>query len=88
MMPAVSSGTTHSAAAALPYRHLAAAARGLRAELRHQLLDRGPGLLPDWNTFRVTGPVDVRDARGGVWFEYTATVESREDVAPSDPWGR
>lgn len=63
-----------TATTALPYPHLERATAGLRAELRHQL---GAGELADWSTLEVTGPSKVPDARGRVWFEYSATVEVR-----------
>jgi hypothetical protein len=68
--------TTYAASAVLPYRHLAGATAGLRAELGH-LIDGQRGELPDWKTLHVTGPVVSADARGRAWFEYSATVESR-----------
>jgi hypothetical protein len=58
------------ATTALPYPHRDRSTAGLRAELRHRA---GDG-RPDWATFEVTGPVEVPDARGRVWFEYRATV--------------
>ena len=31
---------------------------------------------PDWSTIRVTGPTEVIDARGIVWYEWTAAVDA------------
>jgi hypothetical protein len=75
--------TIYSASAALPYQHRQGAAAGLCAELRHlvelgYLLGRqSPEESPDWDTLVVTGPTETTDARGRVWFEYSATVSSR-----------
>jgi hypothetical protein len=69
--------TTYLASAVLPYQHRAGAMAGLRAELRHQITGRETVEVPDWGTLDVTGPVECADARGRVWFEYRATVETR-----------
>jgi hypothetical protein len=53
---------------------------GLRAELRRQLLKADVHLMPVWDTFEVTGPVTMADARGQIWFEYRASVESRHTL--------
>lgn len=62
------------ATVALPYRDARSAAAGLRAELRHQLAG---GPEPDWATFSVSAPVRSTDARGAVWFSYSASVRDR-----------
>jgi hypothetical protein len=36
--------------------------------------------MPLWDTFEVTGPVKLADARGRIWLEYRATVESRHTL--------
>lgn len=64
------------ATTALPFVHLHEATSALHRALSQQLLDDGgPG--PDWSTFRVVGPVEVFDSRGGVVFEYRGSVERR-----------
>lgn len=65
------------ASAMLPYEHLERATHGLRAQLRLQLLHADVHQMPAWETFEVTGPKHVTDARGQTWFEYRATIESR-----------
>ena len=57
---------------ALPYPHRERATAGLRAELRHRATDAG--LLADWGTLEVSGPVERPDARGRRWYSYRATV--------------
>ena len=57
---------------ALPYPHRERATAGLRAELRHCAADAG--VLADWDTLEVTGPVETPDARGRAWYSYRATV--------------
>jgi hypothetical protein len=80
--------TVYSASAALPYQHRQGAAAGLCAELRHlvelgYLLGRqSPEESPDWDTLVVTGPTETIDARGRVWFEYSATVSTRRETTP------
>jgi hypothetical protein len=69
--------STYTAITGLPYEHLDRATAGLRAELRRQLLRADVHQVPLWATFNVAGPVQTMDARGRIWFEYTATVESR-----------
>lgn len=64
----------HSASTALPYPHLDRATAGLRAQLRHRL---AADELADWSTLEVQGPAQVPGARGRVWFEYRATVHTR-----------
>jgi hypothetical protein len=68
---------TYTASVVLPYRHLAGATAGLRAELGHQIAHQQPGELPNWDTLHVEGPAECTDARGRAWFEYRATVEGR-----------
>lgn len=66
-----------TATTALPYPHPAHATAGLRAQLRHRLLNAGCSDLPDWETLVVAGPVESTDHRGRTRFEYVATVELR-----------
>lgn len=61
----------------LPYPHLERATAGLRAELRHKLMDSDPDALPDWSTLTVSGPRESADGRGRTWFAYVATIEAR-----------
>jgi hypothetical protein len=65
------------ATTALPYPSQEQATRGLRAQLRQQLLFADVREMPMWETFTVTGPHPFTDLRGATWFEYRATVESR-----------
>jgi hypothetical protein len=67
---------TFIATTMLPYEHAERATAGLRAELRRQLLHADVHEMPRWDTFTVTGPVELVDARGRRWFEYRGTVES------------
>ena len=73
MSPAIEQAATFSASAVLPYRHLAAATVGLRAELRYLAVDREL----DWATFVVSPPLVTTDAFDQTWFEYSATVQTR-----------
>ncbi len=61
----------YRARTALPYAHLERATAGLRAQLR---LHVPVTETPDWTSFTVTGPAEVRDANGNVWQEYAAEV--------------
>ncbi|MEX5718984.1 hypothetical protein [Geodermatophilus maliterrae] len=67
----------YQASTSLPHDNLERATAGLRAELRHRVLDAGDPGLPDWSTLTVTGPEIPADERGRPWFTWTATVESR-----------
>jgi hypothetical protein len=58
----------------LPYRHDERAAAELRADLRRQLLTADIYETALWDTFEVTGPVEIEDDRGQVWFQYRASV--------------
>jgi len=58
----------------LPYRHDERAAVELRAALRRQLLTADTYETALWDTFEVTGPVEIEDERGQVWFEYRASL--------------
>jgi hypothetical protein len=69
--------STFTATAALPYEHLERATAGLRAERRQKLLHAGVHEMPMWDTFEVSGPHEFTDLRGRSWYEYRATVESR-----------
>lgn len=68
------------ATTALPYPYLERAAAGLRAELRHLLLDDGFKDPPDSPRAAGDGPVEFTDDNGRTWFAYRATVE-RSDSA-------
>jgi hypothetical protein len=65
---------TYTASVVLPYPHASCATAGLRAELRHRVIGAAGGQAPDWSTLLVTGPRLDRDARGRLWFEYTAVL--------------
>jgi hypothetical protein len=64
---------TYGAQTSLPYPHRERAAAGLRAQLRYLV---PAGEAADWSTFTVTGPVEVPDASGNTWFEYSARVST------------
>jgi len=59
----------------LPHRDAGSAARGLLAELRRRV--SAGGEVADWDTLAMHGPRPSSDARGHVWFEYTAVVQCR-----------
>jgi hypothetical protein len=59
----------------LPHRDAGSAARGLLAELRRRV--SAGGEVADWDTLVLHGPRPSSDARGHVWFEYTAVVGCR-----------
>jgi hypothetical protein len=61
---------TYRAETALPYEHTQRATAGLRAELRHQVLSEGPGVLPDWSTLEVTVPVELDGPSGRTWYRW------------------
>lgn len=70
-------GVTYRTTATYPYiangdRALAA----LRGNLR--VAAARDGAVPDWSTLHVTGPTEVVGARGFVWYEWAATVDSQE----------
>jgi hypothetical protein len=71
---------TFRATTVLLYEHVDRATAGLRGELRRQLLMADVHLTPLWDTFEVTGPVTMADARGRIRYEYRATVESRKQL--------
>jgi hypothetical protein len=71
---------TVSATTSLPYEHVERDTAGLRATLRHQLLDLGAA--PDWSTLEVSGPVTTPDGMGRPWFEYRGSVQSRAAFDP------
>jgi hypothetical protein len=58
----------------LPYRNDKRAAAELRLELRRQLLSEDLYETALWETFEVTGPLEIEDSSGQVWFEYRASV--------------
>lgn len=66
---------TFTATTALPYPHLERATAGLRAELRHRLIDAGILEAPDWSSLTVEGPQQFADERGHVWFGYWASLQ-------------
>lgn len=75
---------TYTASVVLPYPHTSCAAAGLRAELRHRVVGHAGSQVPDWSTLLVTGPTLDRDARGRVWFEYTATLGAGRTAVQED----
>ena len=66
----------YHATTALPYVHLHRATAELQGKLRRRLVDGGVA-FPDWTTLRVIGPFEVFDERGGVCFQYHASVRCR-----------
>ncbi|SDC93654.1 hypothetical protein SAMN05660690_3014 [Geodermatophilus telluris] len=54
----------YQASTSLPHDNLERATAGLRAELRHRVLDAGDPGLPDWSTLAVTGPEIAADEHG------------------------
>jgi hypothetical protein len=65
----------YAVSVSLPYRDARSAGRGLLAELRHRVAAGGE--VADWDTLVLHDPRPSSDARGHVWFEYTAVVECR-----------
>lgn len=80
VVPGLDQAVSYCASVVLPYRHLDGATAGLRAELRHQVVDRGFGAMPDWNTLVVTGPWESTDRRGRPWYEYRASIDIRRSA--------
>ena len=72
-----------TATTALPYPHLERATAGLRAELRHQLLEARHPEAPDWAGLTVKGPEAFTDGTGRTWFGYWAALEMLEEVTPT-----
>jgi hypothetical protein len=74
---------SYVATTALPFPHLERATAGLRAEVRHLLLDAGVVGAPDWATLTVEGPAEATDGLGRVWFTYRACLElsASNDIA-------
>ena len=66
---------SYAVSVTLPHRDSRGAARGLLAALRHRV-DAGSEVA-DWETLVLHDPRPSSDARGHVWFEYTAVVECR-----------
>ena len=66
---------TYTATSALPYPHLEGRWRDLEPSCSSKL---ATGELPDWARGAVTGPAEVIDARGRVWWEYQAEVNTRD----------
>ena len=62
---------TFRATVAYPYDNQDHATAALRGALRLKV-PAEPG--PDWSTLQVTGPEELIDARGNVWFEYRGEV--------------
>jgi hypothetical protein len=67
---------TYTARAALPFPDAHRAVSGLRGQLR--LLVSNDDRTPDWDTLRITEPVEVIGAHGRVCYEWTATVTTAE----------
>jgi hypothetical protein len=67
-------GIRWRASAALPCEDPRSAVAGLRAELRRRVASGEQPGTPDWRTFSVTGPERTTDARGRVWYSYSATL--------------
>ena len=57
----------------LPTPNLQRASSELRSALRRRMTD-GLGEAPDWTTFRIIGPFETFDSRGGICYEYQASV--------------
>jgi hypothetical protein len=72
--------STFFATAVLPYENFDRASALLRTELRRQLLIANVPEVPIRGTFDVTGPIEFTDLRGRTWYEYRATVESRQSL--------
>lgn len=70
---------TYKATATYPYADSERAVAALRGQLRITAMNNGAA--PDWSTLRVTGPTEVIGARGIVWYEWAATVDSHEIAA-------
>jgi hypothetical protein len=68
----------YRAAAALPHNDRERVTAALCEQLRIMAVARR--VNPDWETLSVDGPVEWPDRRGQLWFEWTATVESRSGV--------
>jgi hypothetical protein len=76
-------GVRWRASAVLPYEDPRSAVAGLRAELRHLVASGEQPGTPDWRTFAVSGPERSTDARGRVWYAYTATLQGAEARSPA-----
>jgi hypothetical protein len=76
-------GVRWRASAVLPYEDPRSAVAGLRAELRHLVASGEQPGTPDWRTFAVSGPERSTDARGRVWYAYTATLQGDEARSPA-----
>jgi hypothetical protein len=72
----------YRATAAVPCLDAGRAVSGLRARLRAQA--EVEQVVVDWDTLRVTGPVEVVGARGRVWYEWTATARAKAPVGARD----
>jgi hypothetical protein len=66
--------TTYTAKAALHFPEAHRAVSGLPGQLR--LLISHDGRTPDWETLRVTEPVEVIGQPGRIWYKKTATVQA------------
>jgi hypothetical protein len=71
----------YSVSVTLPYRDARSAGAGLRAELRHRLAAGGE--VADWETLVLHGPRPSIDARGHVWFDYSAVVQCLPGPVPA-----
>jgi hypothetical protein len=70
-------GRVYTVSVTLPHRDPRGAEPGLRAELRRRLAAGGEEA--DWDTLILHGPRPSSDARGHVWFEYSAAVRCVPD---------
>jgi hypothetical protein len=77
--PSSALGVRWRASAVLPYEDPRSAVAGLRAELRHLVASGVQPGRPDWRTFAVTGPERTTDARGRVWYSYSAVLQGAGD---------
>jgi hypothetical protein len=73
----------YMATTALPYPYLERATAGLRAELRHLLLEARHPEAPDWARLTVQGPQEFADGTGRTWFGYWAALETPGAVTPT-----
>ena len=68
-------GVRWRASAVLPCEDPRSAIAGLRTELRRLVTSGEQPGDPDWRTLAVSGPHRSTDARGRVWFTYSATLQ-------------
>ncbi len=65
---------SYRAATALPHNEPERPKGGLREQLR--LMAFADGVMPDWSTLTIEGPVEVTGLHGAIWYEWMATVEA------------